>query len=249
MLLRAAITALWPTSQLAVVSVTQGQRYRIRLASMLCDPNFIFTIDGHDMTMQHYVALWSAMEVLCRPVETLGIHFACIALGAIESDGDVIKCNVKDLKASVTETIKLGQTSSRNPCRSPRNVICVHLNGYECEIRKDLKASTLRESPGSISSTGSSGKRLGSISSFGSMRVVRITYRVPIQGLYKFHQQRSASLSSSGSPGSNCYQLLLSLGVCYQVLNIRGLAYQATTSTGATERNLAKPSFADVDLN
>ncbi|KAJ6459945.1 laccase [Mycena sanguinolenta] len=40
-----------PTSQLAVVSVTQGQRYRIRLVSMSCDPNFIFTIDGHDFTI------------------------------------------------------------------------------------------------------------------------------------------------------------------------------------------------------
>ncbi|KAF7351482.1 Laccase A [Mycena sanguinolenta] len=40
-----------PTSQLAVVSVTQGQRYRMRLISMSCDPNFVFTIDGHDFTI------------------------------------------------------------------------------------------------------------------------------------------------------------------------------------------------------
>ncbi|KAJ7432445.1 laccase [Mycena galericulata] len=39
-----------PTSQLAVVSVTSGQRYRIRLVSMSY-PNFIFTIDGHNMTI------------------------------------------------------------------------------------------------------------------------------------------------------------------------------------------------------
>ncbi|KAF7360073.1 Laccase A [Mycena venus] len=40
-----------PTSQLAVISVTKGKRYRMRLISMSCDPNFIFTIDGHDMTI------------------------------------------------------------------------------------------------------------------------------------------------------------------------------------------------------
>ncbi|KAJ7105524.1 laccase [Mycena epipterygia] len=39
------------TSQLAVISVTSGQRYRMRLVSMSCDPNFIFTIDGHNMTI------------------------------------------------------------------------------------------------------------------------------------------------------------------------------------------------------
>ncbi|KAF7360060.1 Laccase 2 [Mycena venus] len=40
-----------PTSQLAVISVTQGKRYRMRLISISCDPNFIFTIDGHNMTI------------------------------------------------------------------------------------------------------------------------------------------------------------------------------------------------------
>ncbi|KAJ7116103.1 laccase [Mycena crocata] len=39
------------TSQLAVISVTSGQRYRMRLIAMSCDPNFIFTIDGHNMTI------------------------------------------------------------------------------------------------------------------------------------------------------------------------------------------------------
>ncbi|KAJ7478293.1 laccase [Mycena latifolia] len=40
-----------PTSQLAAISVTAGKRYRMRLISMACDPNFIFTIDGHTMTI------------------------------------------------------------------------------------------------------------------------------------------------------------------------------------------------------
>ncbi|KAJ7164416.1 laccase [Mycena filopes] len=40
-----------PTSALAVVSVTKGKRYRMRLISMSCDPNFTFSIDGHVMTI------------------------------------------------------------------------------------------------------------------------------------------------------------------------------------------------------
>ncbi|KAF7342559.1 Laccase A [Mycena sanguinolenta] len=40
-----------PTSQLAVITVTQGQRYRMRLVSMSCDPNFTFTVDGHTMNI------------------------------------------------------------------------------------------------------------------------------------------------------------------------------------------------------
>ncbi|KAF7318698.1 Laccase A [Mycena chlorophos] len=40
-----------PTSQLAVISVTKGQRYRLRLISMSCDPNFIFSIDSHTFTV------------------------------------------------------------------------------------------------------------------------------------------------------------------------------------------------------
>ncbi|KAJ7436826.1 laccase 2 precursor [Mycena latifolia] len=40
-----------PTSQLAVISVTAGKRYRFRLVSLSCDPNFIFSIDNHTMTI------------------------------------------------------------------------------------------------------------------------------------------------------------------------------------------------------
>ncbi len=37
------------TSPLAVISVIQNKRYRFRLVSISCDPNFIFSIDGHLM--------------------------------------------------------------------------------------------------------------------------------------------------------------------------------------------------------
>ena len=38
-----------PSSPLAVVNVSPGKRYRFRLISVSCDPNFVFSIDGHNM--------------------------------------------------------------------------------------------------------------------------------------------------------------------------------------------------------
>ncbi|KAG1780860.1 laccase [Suillus placidus] len=40
-----------PASDLAVISVEQGKRYRMRLVAMSCDPNFQFSIDGHNFTV------------------------------------------------------------------------------------------------------------------------------------------------------------------------------------------------------
>ncbi|KAG1888631.1 laccase [Suillus subluteus] len=40
-----------PQSELAVVSVEYGKRYRLRLIAMSCDPNFVFSIDNHNMTV------------------------------------------------------------------------------------------------------------------------------------------------------------------------------------------------------
>ncbi|KAG2035309.1 laccase [Suillus americanus] len=40
-----------PMSELAVITVEQGKRYRMRLVSMSCDPNFYFSIDGHNLTI------------------------------------------------------------------------------------------------------------------------------------------------------------------------------------------------------
>ena len=36
-------------SSLAVISVLQNKRYRFRLISMACSPNYVFSIDGHNM--------------------------------------------------------------------------------------------------------------------------------------------------------------------------------------------------------
>ncbi|KAJ7235142.1 Lac2 protein [Mycena haematopus] len=40
-----------PLSDLAVINVDYGKRYRFRLVSISCDPNFVFSIDGHSMTI------------------------------------------------------------------------------------------------------------------------------------------------------------------------------------------------------
>ncbi|KAH9942363.1 laccase [Epithele typhae] len=38
-------------ADLAVIHVTQGKRYRFRLVSLSCDPNYMFSIDNHTMTI------------------------------------------------------------------------------------------------------------------------------------------------------------------------------------------------------
>ena len=40
-----------PKSELAVINIEYGKRYRFRLVGMSCDPNFLFSIDGHNLTV------------------------------------------------------------------------------------------------------------------------------------------------------------------------------------------------------
>ncbi|RXW15277.1 hypothetical protein EST38_g10573 [Candolleomyces aberdarensis] len=40
-----------PTSPLAVITVQRNKRYRFRLVSISCLPNYVFSIDGHSMTI------------------------------------------------------------------------------------------------------------------------------------------------------------------------------------------------------
>ncbi|KAF8652588.1 hypothetical protein AX16_004309 [Volvariella volvacea WC 439] len=40
-----------PNVPLEVINVVPGTRYRFRLVSMVCDPNYIFSIDGHELTI------------------------------------------------------------------------------------------------------------------------------------------------------------------------------------------------------
>ncbi|KAH8089931.1 laccase 2 [Cristinia sonorae] len=40
-----------PASDLSVIHVEYGKRYRMRLIAMSCDPTFMFSIDNHDMTI------------------------------------------------------------------------------------------------------------------------------------------------------------------------------------------------------
>jgi len=40
-----------PKSELAVVNVAYGKRYRLRLIGMSCNPSFLFSIDNHNLTV------------------------------------------------------------------------------------------------------------------------------------------------------------------------------------------------------
>ncbi|PPQ95564.1 hypothetical protein CVT26_008592 [Gymnopilus dilepis] len=60
------------TSELAVINVKPDTRYRFRLVSISCDPNFNFTIDGHNMTI---------IEVDGQNTEPLVVDFIQIFAG------------------------------------------------------------------------------------------------------------------------------------------------------------------------
>jgi iron transport multicopper oxidase len=40
-----------PATELASITVKRGKRYRFRLVSISCDPNYTFSIDGHNLTI------------------------------------------------------------------------------------------------------------------------------------------------------------------------------------------------------
>ena len=40
-----------PKAELSVITVKLGKRYRFRLVSLSCDPNYVFSIDNHTMTV------------------------------------------------------------------------------------------------------------------------------------------------------------------------------------------------------
>ncbi|KAH6897898.1 laccase 4 [Coprinopsis sp. MPI-PUGE-AT-0042] len=44
-------TTTGPKAELAIVNIERGKRYRFRLVSLSCEPNFQFSIDGHQMTI------------------------------------------------------------------------------------------------------------------------------------------------------------------------------------------------------
>ncbi|KAJ8073018.1 hypothetical protein PM082_019886 [Marasmius tenuissimus] len=59
-----------PASALAVVNVEFGKRYRFRLLSMSCDPNFVFSIDDHPLT----VIEADGVNTLPLPVDSIQIY-------------------------------------------------------------------------------------------------------------------------------------------------------------------------------
>ncbi|KAJ7779416.1 laccase [Mycena maculata] len=61
-----------PTSELAVINVIRGLRYRFRLINLSCDPNFIFTIDNHTFTIIEV----DAVNHLPLPVDSIQIFAA-----------------------------------------------------------------------------------------------------------------------------------------------------------------------------
>lgn len=71
------------TSPLAVISVIPNKRYRFRLVSISCDPNFIFSIDKHTLVgCKRPLSQVSCLNILSRSssrwTATLSNHLASI---------------------------------------------------------------------------------------------------------------------------------------------------------------------------
>lgn len=58
-----------PVAPLSVINVQKGRRYRFRLVSLSCDPNFLFSIEGHDITI---IAI-DSINVLPKVVDQIQI--------------------------------------------------------------------------------------------------------------------------------------------------------------------------------
>ncbi|PFH47643.1 multicopper oxidase [Amanita thiersii Skay4041] len=58
-----------PNADLAIINVVPGKRYRFRLISMSCDPDYVFSIDGHTM----WVIETDGVTVLPSEVDSIRI--------------------------------------------------------------------------------------------------------------------------------------------------------------------------------
>ncbi|KAG1732006.1 laccase [Suillus paluster] len=63
-----------PMSDLAVINVEQGKRYRMRLVAMSCDPNFQFSVDGHNLTIIEADGVLTEPLVADKPVDNYWIR-------------------------------------------------------------------------------------------------------------------------------------------------------------------------------
>ncbi|KAJ7368994.1 multicopper redoxase [Mycena albidolilacea] len=89
-----------PASPLSVVAVTSGLRYRFRLISMSAEPNFVFSIDGHKLTVIE------ADGVSTQPVEVDSIQ-----IFAAQRYSFVLKANQKIDNYWIRSVPNLGDTS------------------------------------------------------------------------------------------------------------------------------------------
>ncbi|KIK54015.1 hypothetical protein GYMLUDRAFT_264864 [Collybiopsis luxurians FD-317 M1] len=71
---------------LAVINVIQGKRYRFRLVAISCDPNYIFSIDGHSFTARTFLLLVDIKvhEDIIQVIEADGVNHAQVAADSIQ---------------------------------------------------------------------------------------------------------------------------------------------------------------------
>ncbi|KAE9392272.1 laccase [Gymnopus androsaceus JB14] len=76
-----------PDVALAVVSVQSGKRYRFRLISMACDPNYMFSIDGHNLTVIEADGV-NTVPVIVEQIQIFAAQRYSFVLNAVEPVGN-----------------------------------------------------------------------------------------------------------------------------------------------------------------
>lgn len=67
-----------PTTDLSVVSVTQGKRYRFRLINMALEANFQFSIDSHTFTI----------------IEADGVNTETLVVDSLQIFAGMVRCYI-----------------------------------------------------------------------------------------------------------------------------------------------------------
>ncbi|KAJ7867025.1 hypothetical protein B0H14DRAFT_3442149 [Mycena olivaceomarginata] len=101
-----------PSSPLAVISVKHGLRYRFRLVSLSCDPNFVFKIDGHNLTVIEADGI-SHQPVMVDSLQLFGRHYWIRAIPDYVNSGFANNTNSAILRY-VGASPKDPKTISRN---------------------------------------------------------------------------------------------------------------------------------------
>ncbi|KAH8085463.1 laccase 2 [Cristinia sonorae] len=112
------------TGKLAVINVVSGVRYRIRLVSISCDPNYLFSIDNHTMTIIEADGVSSQPHTVDQIQIFAGQRYSFILTASQKPDNYWIRANpntgnVGFANAVNSAILRYSTANKTNPVSSP----------------------------------------------------------------------------------------------------------------------------------